>query len=90
MRVRVRVSLGAPLNMTVQELINRLQEFDPKLPVMLSGYEGGVYPGPNNFNTVTVALNVNSPEDWWYGPHDIVHDNSEYQGAEKITALYLT
>lgn len=76
--------------MLVSELISELQKFDPKLPIVLSGYEGGVYCGPNDINTVTVALNVNSPEDWWYGPHELVHEGFvDYEGAEKVTALYL-
>ena len=75
---------------TVEQLIEQLKQHDPQLPVILSGYEGGVYYGPNDINTVTIALNVHDPEDWWYGPHDIVHEGfMDYEGAEKITALYL-
>ncbi len=92
--MRVRVSLGAPLKklnmITVAQLIQQLQKHDPQLPVVLSGYEGGVYCGPSNATPVTIALNINDPEDWWYGPHEIVHEGfQEYDGAEKITAIYL-
>jgi hypothetical protein len=75
---------------TVAQLIQQLQKHDPQLPVVLSGYEGGVYCGPSNATPVTIALNINDPEDWWYGPHEIVHEGfQEYDGAEKITAIYL-
>lgn len=54
--------------MKVHELISLLQELDPDLEVVTSGYEGG-YRGvdgvaePENF-----VLNVNSA--WYYGPHE--------------------
>jgi hypothetical protein len=75
---------------TVEQLIEQLKQHDPQLPVVLSGYEGGVYCGPSNATTVTIALNINDPDDWWYGPHELVYEGfMEYEGAEKITALYL-
>jgi hypothetical protein len=75
---------------TVEQLIEQLKQHDPQLPVILSGYEGGVYCGPNEINTVTIALNVHDPDDWWYGPHELVYEGfMEYEGAKKITALYL-
>lgn len=75
--------------MTVEELINKLQEFDPKLPIMLHGYEGGVYAGPNHFYKAEVALDVN--KDWYYGPHEILHDymQEDCKTCTKITALII-
>ena len=61
--------------MTVEQLINELKQFDPKLPIVLKGYEGGVYDGPNTLSVVVVAVNANNPDEWWYGPHEIVWDD---------------
>ncbi len=79
--------------MTVQELIEELKQFDPKLPIMLKGYEGGVYDGPHNLSVVPVALNANHPDEWWYGAHEVVWDDEmlkmypNHQGL--IEALYI-
>ena len=75
--------------MTVEELINKLKEFDPKLPIMLHGYEGGVYDGPNRFYQAIVALSVN--QEWYYGPHEIMSDDmlEDCKTCTKITALII-
>ena len=80
--------------MLVQELIEKLKEFDPKLPVALHGYEGGAY-FTRSATEVTLALNVNDPEEWWYGPHEIVLEGDEYmqektQTHEKQQVIYIT
>ncbi len=79
--------------MTVQELIEELKQFDPKLPIMLKGYEGGVYDGPDNLSVVAVALDANGPDDWWYGPHEIVWDDEMIQMYPNhkgvVNAVYL-
>jgi len=74
---------------TVEQLIEQLKQFDPKLPVMMPGYEGGVYDGPTRFQTAKVALGVNDA--WYYGPHEIVWDEElcNYTGHKRITALIL-
>jgi len=78
--------------MTVQELINQLKQYDPKLPVFLAGYEGGVYePRGDSIRQVTVALNVNDA--WYYGPHEIVYDginDDMYTGNKRQQGVYLT
>ena len=73
---------------TVGELIERLKEHDPKLRVMMPGYEGGVRDGPNEFQVRVVALDVN--EEWYYGSHEIVHIQYDcYSSAQKIKALII-
>jgi hypothetical protein len=58
---------------TVEQLIEQLKLHDPKLPVMMPGYEGGVYDGPTKFQVANVAIGVN--DEWYYGPHEIVCDD---------------
>lgn len=53
--------------MLVEELIQQLQTYDPKLPVIGSGYEGG-YIDLKHVGFQKIALNVNSA--WYYGPHE--------------------
>jgi len=57
--------------MLVEELIAQLQQYDPKLLVITSGYEGGLKEitgtGLNK-----IALNVNT--EWYYGEHESVDD----------------
>jgi hypothetical protein len=74
---------------TVKRLIKQLEQFDGDLPVMLHGYEGGVYNGPNNLHTSIVVLDVN--QEWYYGPHEIMHEYMEddCKNCEKITALII-
>ena len=73
--------------MTIEELINQLKQYDPKLPVMLSGYEGGLYEA-NGTNKVTVAKGVN--QEWYYGPHEIVHPLiDDYPKHEKFQGVYI-
>lgn len=73
--------------MTIEELIKKLQEFDPKLPVLLSGYEGGVYQ-PSRVSQVTIAINVN--DQWYYGPHELVHDDEDlYPGHYRTQGVYI-
>lgn len=57
-----------PDKMTVGELIAKLQTFDPALPVMVDGYEGGVdYPRiAEEVNSVV----LNQQTDWFYGRHE--------------------
>lgn len=74
--------------MTIEELIKELQQYDPKLPVLLSGYEGGVYL-PNRMRKVNVALNVN--KEWYYGPHEIVWEGLyDYPDNEKMNGLLIS
>ena len=56
-----------PDKMTVGELIAKLQTFDPALPVMVDGYEGGV-DYPVAVDQTEVRLNVNEQD--YYGAHE--------------------
>lgn len=56
-----------PDKMTVGELIAKLQTFDPAMPVMVDGYEGGV-DYPIAVDQTEVRLNVNGPD--YYGAHE--------------------
>ena len=53
--------------MTVEELINALQQFDPKLRVIMRGYEGG-YNDANYAELQKVALDVHTA--WYLGKHE--------------------
>lgn len=74
--------------MLVEELIAKLQEFDPKLQVITPGYEGGV----DDIGCVIlqkIALNVNT--EWYYGKHENVdnwttRDLSQYT---QVDAVYI-
>ena len=80
--------------MTVQDLIKKLQTLDPNLPIVLSGYEGGCY-YLRNVNEVIVALDVNSQDDWWYGPHEVVQEGCDWmhertETKQKTKAIYIS
>ena len=53
--------------MTVQELINQLQNFPKDMPVVVGGCEGGC-DYVNTLDEVKVDLNVNT--EWFYGAHE--------------------
>jgi hypothetical protein len=70
---------------TVEQLIEQLKQHDPKLPVMMPGYEGGVYDGPTKFQVANVALGVN--DEWYYGPHEIVYDDDQIKSTIKALVI---
>lgn len=53
--------------MKVNELIERLKEFDPETMVIVNGYEDG-YDEIVNVKEKMIDLNVHS--EWYYGSHD--------------------
>ena len=72
--------------MLVEELIAALQKFDPKLPVIRSGYEGGV-DDIESVSATKIALNVNT--EWYYGKHETVdtcgyRDLTQYQQVDAV------
>ena len=73
--------------MKVKELIEKLQEFNPELMVVVSGYEGGVSEATQN-ELVTIALNVNTK--WYYGEHDVVYKNDKHEGHERVQAIHIS
>jgi hypothetical protein len=67
--------------MTVKELIEKLQQLDPDIHVFGVAYEGGVDDLDSIGEVQDIALNVNDPEEWWYGSHeyaDTIKDKSKY------------
>ena len=72
--------------MNVKELIEKLQEYDPELMVIRSGYEGGVAE-VKHAEFVTIALNVNTS--WYYGEHEVVYGDDTHEGHELSLAIYI-
>jgi len=73
--------------MLVEDLIAKLQQYDPKLLVITSGYEGGLKEitgtGINR-----IALNVNS--EWYYGEHESINDTyKDLDNYTKVDAVYV-
>jgi hypothetical protein len=64
--------------MNVQQLIEELQKHPPEMRVIVSGYEGG-YCDLDLPRQQSIRLNVHSPEDWYYGPHD----DADYSCGDK-------
>jgi hypothetical protein len=56
--------------MKVSELIEKLQQFDPEMLVMVEGYEGGIASPSKPYQT-PIRLNVH--EEWYYGKHEVAH-----------------
>lgn len=72
--------------MKVKNLIAELQQFDPDLMVVVSGYEGGVEEAQAT-SEHTIALNVN--ESWYYGPHEMINEEDRHEGHERVQAVYV-
>ena len=78
--------------MTVQELIEALQAYDPTMRVMVDGYEGGLCDVSRSLiDTAEVALDIEAHKGaWYYGPHETaneVQDDDSHAGI--VTALIL-
>ena len=52
--------------MTIAELIEALSQYDPSLPVVVQGYEGG-YNDISILETLDIQFNVNKKD--YYGAH---------------------
>lgn len=73
--------------MTVGELIEALQEFNPETRVLVNGYELG-YDDIAVSELTSIALNVHS--EWYYGKHDLPNEASVSQTkSKKIEAVIL-
>ena len=69
--------------MIVKELIEKLQELDPNLPVLVDGYEGGCN-DLKELSEIEVIRDVNTQ--WYYGTHEKVkslHKNVIEEFAKK-------
>jgi hypothetical protein len=53
--------------MTIAELIQTLSQYDPHLPVVVKGYEGG-FNDVSIIEEITLESNVNT--EYWYGAHE--------------------
>ena len=70
--------------MLVEELIAELQTYDPKLPVIRNGYEGG-YCDVERVGFQKIALNVNDA--WYYGPHESADDYAVKENLDKYIVV---
>lgn len=62
--------------MNVKQLIAKLQKYDPKMMVVVRGYEGG-YDEATGANEIGLKLNYyDTKEEWYYGRHEET-DNDE-------------
>lgn len=75
--------------MTVQELIDQLQQLDPNTRVFKNGYEGSYNDVTNVSSEVEMALNVHS--EWWYGEHDLVEelDKEQLEGKTIVKGVII-
>lgn len=55
--------------LTVGKLTEILSKFDPDLPTLVRGYEGGAHDVDPDI-TITPAIR-NRHTKWYYGPHDV-------------------
>jgi hypothetical protein len=63
--------------MTVNELIEQLQNYPSDMRVLTLGYEGGL--NDMYIKSDTVVFNVNSKDTWYYGPHEYAgYDADDY------------
>jgi hypothetical protein len=53
--------------MKIKELLEKLQQFDPELEVLVEGYEGG-WDAPVISDVKEFEPNVNT--EWYYGRHE--------------------
>ena len=54
--------------MKVKELIQILQDLDPELDVLVTGYEGGFHFATFNGQVEEFAKDYHT--EWYYGPHE--------------------
>ena len=77
--------------MTVQELIEALQAYDPTMRVMVDGYEGGLCDVSRSLiDTAEVALDIEAHKGaWYYGPHEYANGYGAENSTNIVTALIL-
>lgn len=76
--------------MKVIDLIQRLQEFDPEMLVVLTGYEGGYSEVQGIVDQRTFVEDVNCA--WFYGPHELdteFLDQEEHGSKTRFQAVTL-
>ena len=74
--------------MLVSDLIRELEKYDPNLPVIRNGYEGGV-DDIEGVNLTKIALNVNTQ--WYVGKHEIIedYDYRDYSQYPQVSAVII-
>ena len=72
--------------MTVAELIEKLQQFDPSLRVIIPGYQGGYndLDGP-----VLKKIALNFYDEWYYGKHEQVTEYRDCDGCTQEDAVLI-
>jgi hypothetical protein len=61
--------------MTVKQLIEELQQYNPETMVVVNGYEGGVN-ACSSCKERFIKTGVNS--EWYYGNHEIANDGEDF------------
>ena len=61
--------------MTVQQLIDQLQQLDPNLRVFTKGYEGGFEDA--HIRGSIHDFDLDHYREWYMGPHEIIHDGDK-------------
>ena len=74
--------------MRVKELIQKLSEFDPKMRVVVDGYECG-YDEVDKIRTVRITPNPKAKEKDWEGEFEFVIDGDKEESQQIELALYL-
>lgn len=70
--------------MNVKQLIEKLESYDPTTMVVLVGYEGGY----NEVKAlVEIKLKLDAHQEWYYGKHEIVANESEVADCLAINIL---
>ncbi len=72
---------------TVGELIEDLRKFDPRMRVMVRGYEGCLH-DCDSPEICGARLNKKSDEQWFFGPHELLYDE-EKRGEDFIDAVLI-
>jgi hypothetical protein len=72
--------------MTVKDLIKKLEQFHPDMPVVIDGYEGGVNEVDYVIET-DIILEYN--DEWYYGKHELVTEFFEKDKFMTAKAVYL-
>jgi hypothetical protein len=75
--------------MTVQELIEKLQTFDPNMLVVVDGYEGGVSEA-EHVSVADIILDYNKDQ-WYCGKHELASwiTDEERSNHTIVQAIYI-
>lgn len=71
----------------VKDIVKKLQEIDQDIYVFTSGYEGGYCNPSIDYEINSFALNIN--DEWYFGPHEKVNKNDNYENANIVLGIVL-